>query len=1699
MSNMFSGCGTLAVLDVSGFHMGNVAKLAGMFTNCRSLEIVDISHFDMKRVTDLSNLFSGCSKLKSVSLVCARENSVTNISNLFSGCSSLTSVSLGGFDNNKITNMSRLFYNCRNLQNIDLSHFSTANVTDTSYMFGNCSGLTELKLDGFQVSAVKNMEHMFENCSKLERLDLGAFSTANAENMSSMFSGCFNLQSLNLAQFNTAKVTDLSNLFSGCSKLTDVSVKHFNTGNVRNMAYMFSGCAGLTGIEAENFNTANVTDMSNMFSGCEGLKTLDISGFDGSSVTSTEYMFERCKSLTALDLSSFGAGSLLTAESMFQNCESLKSLNLRNFKASNARTMRSMFSKCYDLESIDLDGFDTSCVESMHNMFQECMSLKILDVSSFDTSRVQDMYFMFNKCESLEELDLSGFDTGSVTTMEGMLSSCKSLKRLDLSRFDTSKVTSMSAMFAGCAVLKSFDIGSFDTANVTDMSSMFIGCRGLENIDINHFDTSRVRFMGSMFAVCDELKSLDLSGFDLGRLTDASLMFFGSPKLTRIHTPCNLGVAVALPHSTPMNDYNEVWYHADGTKTQQLPMNLSYSIVIERDRKPTEQTASLEVSKAKTAYMCGEVLNLDDLTVKYRDANGALSVVTNYTTNAAEIDMNVPGKKKLTVTYRAGGSSVSASVELTVTYVLQTQNVTVTVDDGACVYDGTPAAPSVEVRVVLPDGTSKELISGEDYTVSYQNNRNAYENAEDGGVAPKVRITGIHDYSGSVSASFRIRKARLVITARTRKVAVGEAFFGVSGSDAYEISGLCGKDTLLREPVFTVTDEEGNEAVVDTAKAGARYRIMPEGADAGQNYDITYRGGVIVIVENQVSCTVVFKTEAAQTDAQPYAVYYDITAGSLLKAPGEPEFAGYHFAGWYKDAGFLQPWDFETDIVQEDITLYACLLSKAAQGDDTGLQLCVQDVMPQTYTGSAIKPKVIVYAADGATPLKAGKDYTIRYANNLKAVRKKKDGMLPDIGTAAVQNEGGQQTLKNLSGSFTTDCPYVVITGKGNYTETVYKNFYILPAKIATNGNTAPASGFSIKYTDQLVKNDKKAQNPFMSIKYKKGMKLGTDYTLTLKADEDVTCDAALATDILPQEWVGKTVYNSKSKKYAAPSIPAGYAGTFTLTVTGKGNYTGKIIQSVYLADDASGLMKNARITLGKNQKKTAWDSGGVLLTPGYYDAERKNYYALVNGKEKAMDNGEDLFTVSVKTEGKTVYLKYNPIEEDSDYFISYTNNDRVGTATLTLSGNPRRGYFGQKSVTFQITGTPFSAKTVEVKEYDDAKPNAPQTDAFRNVIPYTGKAVTQNRVALTVKGTQDSPVAKKLTYGEHYTISYKKNVKTGTAVMTFTAKPKSGYNGSFQKTFQITAQELSKGRLTMTAQNKDAPTAFYSKNGAKLSFGIIDEAGKTLCEGTDYTVKYKNNSAVTTAQTPENKQPLMTVTGRGNYTGAVEINFKVIPLPISDAIDDGTVTVSCAQVQRKDAMHFQDFRLRLMEGKKTMGEGETKDYIIDDADCTPEGIKAYADALESGTALPQEPKVTIVGKGGFSGTKTVGLGKYLYADKLSADCLYVVVSEGAGQSEYTGGQVTPKVAVYYGEKTAVKAAKTAKVTEEDSLTAQGGSYRLTKLTETGAETAGDGYTLCYGANIAAGKNKGSVTVTGTGKYGGSVTVRFEIGKKPIY
>ncbi|KRF10253.1 hypothetical protein ASG89_01590 [Paenibacillus sp. Soil766] len=49
----------------------------------------------------------------------------------------------------------------------------------------------------------------------------------------------------------------------------------------------------------------------------------------------------------------------------------------------------------------------------------------------------------------------------------------------------------------------------------------------------------------------------------------------------------------------------------------------------------------------------------------------------------------------------------------------------------------------------------------------------------------------------------------------------------------------------------------------------------------------------------------------------------DVSAGATITKPTDPTRAGYTFTGWYRDVGQVTSWDFATDTISGDITLYA--------------------------------------------------------------------------------------------------------------------------------------------------------------------------------------------------------------------------------------------------------------------------------------------------------------------------------------------------------------------------------------------------------------------------------------------------------------------------------------------------------------------------------------------------------------------------------------------------------------------------------------------------------------------------------------------------------------------------------------------------------------------------------------------------------
>ena len=231
----------------------------------------------------------------------------------------------------------------------------------------------------------------------------------------------------------------------------------------------------------------------------------------------------------------------------------------------------------------------------------------------------------------------------------------------------------------------------------------------------------------------------------------------------------------------------------------------------------------------------------------------------------------------------------------------------------------------------------------------------------------------------------------------------------------------------------------------------------------------------------------------------------------------------------------------------------------------------------QTYTGSALAPAPVIRF--GKDTLVKGTDYTVSYTQNT------------NVGTASM-----------------------TITGKGNCFGSIKKTFQILPKSITP----------SVLLSETSYVYDGKAHKPTVTVKDgSKTLAAGKDYTLTVEegtkvgtykarvqlknnykgsAEATFTIKAASLKEAKVKLSKTKVTYNGKyrtpsttvtlggltlvkNKDYTVKYADHKNAGTATVTITGKGNYTGTAKATFTIAKKAQPMQAKAKTVSVKYAK----------------------------------------------------------------------------------------------------------------------------------------------------------------------------------------------------------------------------------------------------------------------------------------------------------------------------------------------------------------------------------------------------------------------------------------------------------------------------------------------------------------------------------
>ena len=331
-------------------------------------------------------------------------------------------------------------------------------------------------------------------------------------------------------------------------------------------------------------------------------------------------------------------------------------------------------------------------------------------------------------------------------------------------------------------------------------------------------------------------------------------------------------------------------------------------------------------------------------------------------------------------------------------------------------------------------------------------------------------------------------------------------------------------------------------------------------------------------------------------------------------------------------------------------------------------------------------------------------------------------------------------------------------------------------------------------------------------------------------------------------------------------------------------NWTGKDDVSAAFTCTVGKETKNVRasVTLIRTNSKGDSKYKATVIGPDEKPYESTQWY----DKDGKPTSGEGIGIEGIETEyeytGKAI--KPEPIVRDyatdailvkgTDYSVSYSNNTRVGTATITVKGKGNYGAKGgEATATFKITDPTEGEKAEDYFTIKSVKVTS--KDGFT----YTGEE--KFPATLTIK-TSDGDVTATwngLDYDlnvdstkEMY-ILVSNNVNKGSGVVAVTGNKGNGTFVTKTATFAIKACDLSTAGDNL---NIDARSVAWSVKGAKAKVEVTFMS-ETLVEGRDYTLdwSYLNKK---NAGTGAGK---VIVKGKNNFTKKAEQKFDITPFQI--------------------------------------------------------------------------------------------------------------------------------------------------------------------------------------------------------------------------
>ena len=453
-------------------------------------------------------------------------------------------------------------------------------------------------------------------------------------------------------------------------------------------------------------------------------------------------------------------------------------------------------------------------------------------------------------------------------------------------------------------------------------------------------------------------------------------------------------------------------------------------------------------------------------------------------------------------------------------------------------------------------------------------------------------------------------------------------------------------------------------------------------------------------------------------------------------------------------------------------------------------------------------------------------------------------------------------------------------------------------------------------------------------------------------------------------------------------------AGIATLTVSGKGKYSGSVTKNFTIVkkalDDpgvtlsitnkviynykpkyepkpviqmgAYMLREGSDYTLSYANNTAPTDKATVTITGnGNFSGTITKTFAIISETQDLKDAMIQVKETSMEYTGKeitpeiTVICNNEMLEGFIDYEVSYLNNINAGTATVKISG--LGNYSGSAKKEFTI-----NARKISSSQFDATVAN----QKFRKNI---SKYEPQPNV---IYGGE------KMVMGVDYTLEYAGNNGASTEA-TVTITGINNYDGSKVLTFSILKEYFDAGSMKVTIESKD----FVYDGEEKKPSVTVRYKGKELTEGADYEVAYQDNVDAGTAK--------IILSGSGEYAGSKTSAFKISPKVISDGegyvVEDipdeeyngmNCPTPKVTDSKTGNSLSLQDINYTYKNNKKVndnatlriKGIGNYKGYITKTFKITPLAFDSYEYSIDDCAYTGSKVKPDIIATNRLTGER---------------------------------------------------------------------------------------------------------------------------------